>query len=104
MPTNRSNGSWDEYARLVLSELKRLNESVETLRTDLVEREKELTEELHKTREELKEQITEVRTEVQDVHREFSIKVERLDVRYSLLGLAAGSLPTIGYVIYQLLK
>ena len=99
-----NSGGWDEYAKLVLSELQRLNTSIETLRTDLNERDKTWHENLQDIRSELHSKILDAKSEYQDINKDLSVKVGQLQAKATIMGFMAGAIPGLVALALKLLN
>jgi seryl-tRNA synthetase len=71
---------WNEYKRLVLAELERLNQAVEKLREQSIESDKQLQKELHELRQSIQETLTE---HVDKGDADITAAVEKLEAKFS---------------------
>lgn len=82
LPSSTEGNGWNEWSRFVLSELKRLNTVVEDLRDDVQD-----------LKQESAKQNTNTRADI-----------AALKVRAGLVGLAGGTIPAVGVLIWMILK
>ena len=94
-------GNWDQYSKLVLAELTRLHESVEDLKKELSKREKEWTEDLSKSKNDNANEIKDVRSQMENIHRTLSIEINSIKIKSGLLGLLAGSIPSVVFILIK---
>lgn len=102
MPDN--NGGWTEYGALVLKELERLNNSMETLKQDVHSLQKSWGEDLNAVRKEGSDEVKEVRAELERVNRQLSVKIGQLQIKSGVWGLVGGLVPVLIAVAIAFLK
>lgn len=101
---NDRDGTWTEYSKLVLSELRRLHESLEELRHDMIDRDKEHLHDLHDLRVNFQNQIQTIYNDIEKINRDLSIKISQLQIKSGWIGAFAGLIPTAILVAVSLLS
>jgi len=90
IPTNGSD--WSHWSKLIISEIKQLNRSVE-----------KLNQEIKKNRDSVFDEIKEVREETQNIYRKLSVEISTLKVKSGIFGILAGSIPVAVFLLFKLL-
>lgn len=87
-----TDGGWEEYKRLVLSEIQQLREDSSSLRDDLRE-----------SQQGMRDELRDFRTDVDAKFTEFAVNLGQLNVKAGMWGALAGAVLAGGSVLIQML-